>query len=113
MTSEEQPKCDFCSSKHVTWSYPCRDFIHRPQKKLRRYVPDFGSKGGWAACDRCHALIEGDDWPQLAEISARTHPQHHVVPMRFLRPLVRGLHKDFAANQTGPAIHIMTTLRRT
>jgi hypothetical protein len=53
----DNPICDFCSSSDVTWSYDAADYILDEK---------WGSRGGWAACDECHDLIEADDRLGLA-----------------------------------------------
>ena len=62
--ADEAAICDFCSSPLVAWSYDVEDF--------RVGSTEWGSRGGWAACDDCHDLIEKGDPRALALHSLRT-----------------------------------------
>lgn len=51
--------CDFCSAPEVKWSYPCKSFD---------FITNIiSSEGDWAACDKCHFLIENKLNQTLAE----------------------------------------------
>lgn len=57
--------CDFCTvnTGGKVWTYPSPDFLYSMQ------MSEFGlhaSKGDWAACEECHALIQSDDRVGLA-----------------------------------------------
>src|SRR5262245_39582539 len=52
--------CDFCSSTEVRWSYMAEDFV------ILEPRIEWGSRGGWAACDTCHDYIEHNDRAVLA-----------------------------------------------
>jgi hypothetical protein len=92
------PVCDFCNVTPVLWTYPARDFQHR--------APDFtfNSSGGWAACARCHELIERGDRQGLADRSARGHPERGRIPLNALRSRLRALHDSFWANREGEPV---------
>lgn len=50
-------KCDFCSSLEPAWVYPAGNF---DVAELQ-----WGSSGGWTACEACAALIEKGDHDRL------------------------------------------------
>jgi hypothetical protein len=70
--------CDFCSSPDVRWSYQAVDFV------IDEPRIEWGSRGGWAACDTCHDYIEHNDRAGLARHSHdnffKTHPEVPKTP---------------------------------
>lgn len=95
----DEPICDFCSSKEVTWSYNAEDFS----------VPEaeWGSRGGWAACDTCHDLIEADQREALLLRSVETFfIRHEDLPdnpenRQILRSNLEDLHGRFFTARIG------------
>jgi hypothetical protein len=91
--------CDFgAGCDEPRWFYPAESFTFRlPIAGARPHE----STGGWLACDRCHAMIEGGDWVSLAWSSIPTtmRQEHRQTTYRFMR----GLHEAFVAARTGPA----------
>ncbi len=85
--------CDFCNSPNVLWSYPAADFQVEG-------MPFIGSKGGWAACHDCAALIEAKDVDGLARRALSTAPA-------FMRercfPFTKAIHAQFFRCRLGPA----------
>lgn len=100
------PVCDFCSTNLNTWCwvYPARDFAYSIQ------FEGFGnhaSKGEWAACEDCHALIESDDRQELAVraviIDLEREPEY--APMRMtLANMYLSIQGDFFDNRTGEPV---------
>lgn len=99
--------CDFCSANldEWCWSYPARDFFYTVQ------FEGFGthaSKGEWAACEDCHALIESDARQDLAVravvIDLEREPEY--APMRMaLAAMYLSIQGDFFNNRTGEPVH--------
>jgi len=56
-TVSKGPRCDFCSHPEPEWVYPAYDFEMQPY--------NWGSAGGWTACEECADLIERSQWEQL------------------------------------------------
>lgn len=101
--------CDFCcSGETVAWSYPCPDF--GMVVKVGEWDVLNTSHGGWAACQKCHELIEADKRDELVERNVEMFftnegydinriPPHHIVAMRVP---VKELHDAFFKNRQGP-----------
>lgn len=88
--------CDFCSTPGPRWRYPATSFIDT--------VGQYGSVEDWAACQRCHDLIEKDDERsrrRLVDVSIRSEVVHE---RRILRPQIMEFHEQFRAHRTGPAV---------
>lgn len=93
-----QSVCDFCSSSRVRWAYPADDF---PFAMTTDGEHGCGSKGPWAACDECSALIERGDYPALRMRSLATmNPTGEENPI--LDVMLGMLHGKFRASRTGP-----------
>lgn len=88
------PGCDFCvATTPGVWLYSCRDF----EMPLAGLGVTHMSTGAWLACDECSALIEADDYAELAVRSAfATGSVRTEVVDR-----VAELHKRFKAHRTG------------
>ncbi len=56
--------CDFCSAPDPAWRYPAKSFVAYCAPNIAGE-----SVGDWAACDRCHILIEANDRRGLAQRS--------------------------------------------
>lgn len=83
------PVCDFCGDQNPCWDYDCAQFD----------LEDFGSIGGWAACDGCSTLIEAEDYEGLLERSldnplGRTDPE-------YWRARIGPIHQGFWGNRIG------------
>lgn len=96
--------CDFCSEPAVTRRYPARSFV--------AYV--VGNIGGesvsdWAACERCHSLIEAENLQALARRAAEKlvgkHPEMKPVEDEVLAAM-RTLHESFFAHRLGAALPV-------
>jgi hypothetical protein len=103
-------QCDFCNKPAPDWTYPARPFRGRFHDPENTVAEPFGSDGGWAACDECHALIEAGDDEGLVEKTMRS--PHSFVDLTDADPTwnaVRGsivqLHQAFRSHRTGPAYH--------
>jgi hypothetical protein len=87
--------CDFCSSPDVRWSYTAEDFV------IVEPRIEWGSRGGWAACDTCHDFIEKGDREGLAKHSMeRFFPTHPEVPntrevRQVVYPSILAMHEGF------------------
>lgn len=97
-------QCDFCDSLEPVWRYPCRTF--EAPILLGLVVPL--SEGDWAACERCHSLIEERNYLALAMRAAASSPwvAMEVVTAGEVMPWVLKLHADFRANRKGPAVRV-------
>jgi hypothetical protein len=86
--------CDFCSGSSVRWSYPAKTF--------RAFVGT--SVGDWAACERCHHLIESGDRDGLMKRSLITfivaNPDMEPRASEVMRN-ISALHAMFFENRTG------------
>lgn len=93
--------CDFCSTVPVMWTYPARD-IHYSD------LPGGGgSKGGWAACTKCHELIKKKEWSALTERSVESFSEVKAMEAAGMtkvqiRSAFRRMHSRFQAARTGP-----------
>lgn len=95
------PICDFCSEQPVKWRYPARDV--RPIEAVS--IPGLlvqTSVGDWAACDKCHALIEADDRDGLAWRTLATGPI--ITDPELVLSMTKGLQAAFFDARTGPAV---------
>ncbi len=88
VTTHGEPLCDFCSSRDIRWAYPA----------LNVDVDGsiVGSVEAWAACDKCHILIETGDWEELG---------HRSYDTNVLRPLMEQLHLEAGLLETTLLIH--------
>ncbi len=89
--------CDFCSSLPIRWSYPASTF--------QAFIGT--SLGAWAACERCHYLIETGDRHGLMQRSLITliaaHPEM-ASDESELQEHIETLHRMFFEKRTGPAV---------
>ena len=96
--------CDFCSEPAVTWRYPAGSFV-------AYVVGNIGgeSVGDWAACERCHSLIEAENLQALARRAAEKlvgkHPEMKPVEDEVLAAMTT-LHESFFAHRLGAALPI-------
>jgi hypothetical protein len=95
--------CDFCSTPEVKWMYPADD--------IAVDALQWGSRGEWAACDTCHALIESSERDKLAEHSLsnfiKFNPEMPVASdsemRREIAKGIRALHEAFFLARIGKA----------
>lgn len=97
--------CDFCGEPEVHWRFPCRAFeMPSPAPGPVRLSGD-----DWAACDPCKELIEADDLKALSrravDLAIKRKPRLKRGRVE-IEAVTRRLHRDFAANRTGPAIRL-------
>lgn len=88
--------CDFCSQPGPRWRYPATSFMDTKS--------GYGSIEDWAACERCHDLIEKDDdrsRRRLVDLSIRTEVPYE---RRVLRPQITEFHDQFRAHRSGPPV---------
>ncbi len=95
---EKKLVCDFCSSLDVLWRYPVRTF--------KSYVLQVESLGDWAACGKCHDLIEAGKIEELAKRSAETHPlvTSGEVKLEEMLEACKVSHMSFRDSRCGKAI---------
>lgn len=118
--------CDFCSSPDVHWSFPARDVVTQREFRATALTTtsvhsemvrvEHGSRGGWAACNVCAALIKRGDRIRLTRRSARKIVQKQaalgvVMSVRQLEQMLRPVHDNFWANRQGEPIHHETRPR--
>jgi hypothetical protein len=96
---EGKEVCDFCSSPQIFKAYDCPTFATGLSAQVPRQSPDLPaltvhsmSKGGWAACGICAALIDGDKWSELTERSVATL----LIKEPELRPFKEKVRKSMA-----------------
>lgn len=91
--------CDFCSDPDVRWRYPTRSFWAYIVGSVAGE-----SVGDWAACERCHDLIERGNPDSLAAKSVErligVHPEVREVREDLFREVTR-LHRSFFACRSG------------
>ncbi len=93
--------CDFCSAPGPAWRYPAKSFVAYCAPNIAGE-----SVGDWAACDRCHILIEANDRRGLAqrsldELIAR-HPEASGAATILYEKLAE-LHREFFTHRSGVA----------
>ncbi len=97
-------QCDFCSAPGPVWRYPARNFVAYCAPSV---VGE--SVGDWAACDRCHVLIESDDRRGLAQRSLDElilkHPDAGLAAAVLCEELAE-LHQQSFAHRSGTAVPI-------
>jgi hypothetical protein len=99
--------CDFCVDPRETvrWRYPARDF--RLPALDPGPIAGIGSRGDWAACEACHALIDTYQWTALASRSAASYAVKYETPAADILPMIRVLHALFALHcQGAPVPHV-------
>lgn len=101
--------CDFCSAPDPAWRYPARSFIAYNAANIAGE-----SVGDWAACEACHALIEANDRPGLAQRSLdeliAKHPEAVMAAPALYQDLA-GLQQKFFEFRCGLATLIATVAR--
>jgi len=98
--STDEIRCDFCSKRAVAWTYPADDFVELNTM--------WGSAGDWAACMKCHDLIEAGDFKALAQRSVDRYwkygpgmlPDTPVVRAMLLKE-ISSLHRAFVVARRG------------
>lgn len=100
----DEPVCDFCSSTEIAWGYTADDFAVGGM--------GWGSRGGWAACEICHGLIEANEREALAAHSLEEFYKHNAGAVPDTKPVRAALlahifrvHSMFFASRTGKASH--------
>lgn len=103
-TLVEPFQCDFCClpipPDQPAWVYPARDIVLRDL--------EWASRGGWASCATCKALIDADDYPGLTARSVATYfdkyPAQDVIGARTeMDRMLKRMHAAFKTARTGPA----------
>ena len=95
------PKCDFCASSDVRWTYPARN-VKIPEVNAE-------SVSGWTACGGCHDCIERGDREGLASRADEGNPEHRLVadalgvPHAIRMERLRAIHGYFFRARAGPA----------
>jgi hypothetical protein len=94
----ERGQCDFCSQPDPVWVYPTQDFDMTAAPAP--FNVGWGSRGAWAACEPCSALIEQDAWDALAKRSVVENPRtaaeiHNRAERRIAIQAAALLHRQF------------------
>ena len=97
--------CDFCTSPNVKWNFPAEDCEVLCIKKDGDEYHEM-SRGGWASCDICHALIVAKDREGLLNRSVEMFKKLNrpLLPGEesgFIRPLLMAVHNAFWNAMTG------------
>lgn len=103
------PICDFCSGTPVRYSYPSRPHTSGTILAMGGKLPPLSltfqdGDGAWAACDRCHSLIQRADRDALVKYSVqqmRRRGSGSVIPKAELTRVIRGIHDNFWKNREG------------
>lgn len=93
--------CDFCSSPNPTAGYIARSFV---LESPVYGVDDYGSNGGWVACDSCAALINANDREGLTARSNKLFRERDRLGAEENRKLDRWrgeLHRLFFSHVVG------------
>lgn len=94
--------CDFCSSPDVRWAFPARPFVK--EIDAPGVHVDWGSYGGWAACQECHDLIVAGKRDELTARAAAPLVAVTRLPSDFLEARLRELHDKFWSNRNGDPV---------
>ncbi len=90
--------CDFCSTQNPKYWYPATDFQAWQVNGVTG-----SSRGEWAACEPCYALIEADDRKALAERSMKALVKDEPDAEKWAGPKIEDIHNKFFENRLGPA----------
>jgi hypothetical protein len=64
---------------------------------------EWGSQGGWAACEECSALVEAGEWDALAQRGVDTSPSLRILRDHYIdgevKKAILGLHVEFRHNR--------------
>lgn len=96
-------RCDFCSSRGVTMSYPCENM------EFGETTIHTTGVGGWAACALCSDLVERGRRDLLAKRSVDVAMEHRPelrADPGFVRRGVNMLHGAFWKGRTGPGVRV-------
>lgn len=92
-----EERCDFCHARLPEWRYPCESFT-----VTFRGHPMPGSTGAWLACQRCHELIQAEDWETLADRAVRGFEMLPPQVVEEVRNAIKRFHQAFNEHRTGP-----------
>lgn len=85
--------CDFCSKpmeRNEGWALPTESFT----MDIPGSGPAWGSKGDWAACDRCLPIVESRDQVKLLDLALKgSGVPRQMWPV--IRPGVKAMHEKF------------------
>lgn len=89
-------RCDFCNNPTPTHVLPARDFTIP-------YAPNHSSLADWAACPRCAALIERNEWTALTRRAEQAITLRRGQPMRpHEQTSLRALYRQLRQHVRGP-----------
>lgn len=105
VTADQAPvkpkyRCDFCFAQDPAWRYPCRSF-DLPN------TPGYASYEDWAACDKCHDVIEKQDIDMLVRRAMKHSPSiknRESAASRVLRRALKELYLNFFRSRNGDAV---------
>jgi hypothetical protein len=93
----ESPCCDFCSSTEPRYLEDARTFTATEIEGV--YYTR--SEGAWAACVRCHRLIQARNWDRLERRAIQQLLRKHPgIPRDIVAAGVHTEHVRFRAHQT-------------
>ena len=90
----EMKLCDFCSTAEIFKLYPNRETVEA--------LPGVTDSGGWTACRACAALVDAENWEDLADRSTDTFMQTYQLDKSErpeLRNAMREIHRGFRQNR--------------
>jgi hypothetical protein len=93
-------KCDFCGAS-PNWAYPADDY----EIVVQGIATGHASRSAWAACDRCHTLIESGNRAGLAKRAGDWLEAQGDAPpgaIKWMREHMQEFHDQFFAHRTGP-----------
>jgi hypothetical protein len=91
--------CDFCSQPNPERMFKVEDFtMDGPRPDLG--MPEYRSKGHWAACSACGTMIDGEKWDELAlRALDKLFPKYQsMMPRRILADTIRRSHNLFRSH---------------
>lgn len=94
----EEDVCDFCSAPKPTRYFNCPDFT-MDKAKPEFALPEYRSKGEWAACSPCGTLIDAGNWDGLLNRALDSlSKKYSSMPRRILANTIRRSHDLFREN---------------
>lgn len=102
---DAEARCDFCYHPEPIREYPARDFTI---PSVRGY-PDYGSRGGWVACQKCAELLDGGGYDTILNRAVYWYRKRNKRPTGWsevewestVYDFIARLHGAFVANRIG------------
>jgi hypothetical protein len=95
--------CDFCTMEPVAKFYDCMNFCWENQPI---FTGGAGAVRAWAACEKCAALIDAEEWESLTERALRHFRSKHAIPQSAtpaIREQLRQVYSLFREHRIKPS----------